>query len=162
VPAFMVLNESGRAREPVHLPFAPGAIHLRAAEHPWGRAAANGGGWSSPQPVLTRNAVAAYLACGDEGPEGLPGCQPEVEPNGALDLTSALAGKPELAGKCLGGEVVHAVQDQLSGNPIGRLYGVNVIDDWTEDLGNGEAEIYWNASTWNPYQVVLIKTRLKR
>jgi hypothetical protein len=62
--------------------------------------------------------------------------------------------------KCLGGEVVHAVQDQLSGNPIGRLYGVNVIDEWTEDLGDGEAEIYWNASTWNPYQVVLIKTRL--
>jgi hypothetical protein len=48
------------------------------------------------------------------------------------------------------------------------LYGVNLIDDWTEEItdpaaaasGERTAEVYWNASTWNPYQVVLVKTRL--
>jgi hypothetical protein len=27
--------------------------------------------------------------------------------------------------------------------------------------GERAAEIYWNASTWNPYQVVLFKTELQ-
>jgi hypothetical protein len=66
------------------------------------------------------------------------------------------------------GEAVRAVQDSFSGNPIGRLYAPNIIDEWTEDLteaaarssGERSAEVYWNVSTWNPYQVVLFKTRL--
>ena len=61
-------------------------------------------------------------------------------------------------------------QGALSGNSIGRLYGVNVIDEWTADVtqeaatrpGERVAEIYWNASTWNPYRVVLAKTQLRR
>jgi hypothetical protein len=68
----------------------------------------------------------------------------------------------------LEGEFVHGAQDALSGNRIGRLYGVNIIDDWEQEVvdpvaaagGERTAEVYWNASTWNPYQVVLVKTRL--
>lgn len=177
LPAFMVLGTSGRAREPVHLPFAPGAIHMRLAQHPWGAATRSDviGAWSSPEPVLTRQAAARYLACGDE-PEALPGCLKEGDPKTPLDLFATLAGlavtEPSKLGKvgpsCVGGEFVHGVQDTLSGNRIGRLYGVNLIDDWAEEIrdpaaaasGERTAEVYWNASTWNPYQVVLVKTRI--
>jgi hypothetical protein len=178
VPAFMVLRSSGRARDPVHLPFAPGAIHMRLAEHPWGAAerGASKGAWTSPEPVLTRQAAAHYLACGDDGPESLPGCLKEGDPHTPFDLIATLAGLAvtdadelsRVGGSCLEGEFVHGAQDALSGNRIGRLYGVNIIDDWEQEVvdpvaaagGERTAEVYWNASTWNPYQVVLVKTRL--
>lgn len=178
LPAFMVLTSSGRARDPAHLPISPGAIHMRVARHPWGGADRSdaAGAWSSPEPALTRQAAAHYLACGDEGPEGLPGCLKEGDPKSPLESFATLAGlavtNPGKAGKvgpsCLAGELVHGAQDQLSGNRIGRLYGVNLIDDWSEEIqdqaaaarGERMVEVYWNASTWNPYQVVLVKTRL--
>lgn len=178
LPAFMVMRSSGRARDPVHLPIAPGAIHMRFAQHPWGAAkrSAAAGGWTSPEPALTRQAAAQYLACGDEGPESLPGCMKEGDPHTPLDLFATLAGlvvtNPDtlgkVAGSCLAGEFVHGAQDELSGNRIGRLYGVNLIDDWSQAItdpaaaasGQRTAEVYWNASTWNPYQVILVKTRL--
>jgi hypothetical protein len=73
-----------------------------------------------------------------------------------------------VAASCMFGEAAQAVQTELSGDTIGRLYGPNILDDWTEDVtddasrarGERAVEIYWNASTWNPYQVVLWKTRL--
>ncbi len=61
-------------------------------------------------------------------------------------------------------------QTDLSGNKIGRLYGANVIEEWTRDrtaetsgLPEGEhvADVYWNVSTWSPYQVVLFETELR-
>jgi hypothetical protein len=182
IPAFGVLDPATNvAKQPVHLQRAPGAIHLRTAPHPWGRMTADRPlreGWSSFEPVLTRRDAARYLACGDGG-ESLPGCLEEGDPQGSRDLLASLAGlarrtKPgnffDIAGKCLGGQLALAGQNALSGNPIGRLYGANIIDSWTDDvsdrLGNlppGErvVELYWNASTWNPYQVVLFKTRLR-
>jgi hypothetical protein len=177
LPAFMVLRSSGRARDPVHLPFAPGAIHMRLAQHPWGAATRSDaiGGWSSPEPVLTRQTAAPYMACGDD-PEAMPGCLKEGDPHTPLELFGTLAGlavtEPSKLAKvgpsCVGGEFVHGAQDVLSGNRIGRLYGVNLIDDWAEEIddpaaassGERAAEVYWNASTWNPYQVVLVKTRI--
>ena len=74
----------------------------------------------------------------------------------------------DVAKSCISGELARAAQDALSGDPIGRLYAPNVIDEWTQDItdetqrarGERSAEIYWNVSTWNPYQVVLIKTQL--
>jgi hypothetical protein len=178
LPAFMVLHPRGRARHPVHLPVAPGAIHMRLAEHPWGAAVrgAAQGAWTSPEPALTRQAAAHYLACGDDGPESLPGCLKEGDPHTPLDLVATLTGlavtNPKELGKvgasCLTGEFVHGAQDELSGDRIGRLYGVNLIDDWAQEIddpsatsrGERTAEVYWNASTWNPYQVVMVKTRL--
>ena len=183
VPAFLVLDPaSNRARQPVHLQRGPGAIHLRTAAHPWGRMTSDRPpreGWSSFEPVLTRRDAARYLACGDGGEEELPGCVEDPDPEGPRDLLASLAGlatrtKPgrffDVAGSCLGGEFVIAGQEALSGNPIGRLYGANIIDEWTEDVsdrvgglspGERAVEIYWNASTWNPYQVVLFKTQLR-
>lgn len=67
------------------------------------------------------------------------------------------------AASCLAGGAAMSVQLALSGNPIGRLYSPNVIEEWTEDktaeAGAPAADLYWNVSTWNPYQVVLVKTR---
>lgn len=187
LPAFMVAApKTFKTRDAVNLQWASGAIHMRVAEHPWGAAsvapselgtardASAGSGWSSAKPILTRELAAPYLACGEEGPEGLPGCVEERDAFRSLTLIGALAssatreGFGEVVGNCLFGEAARATQDTMSGNMIGRLYAPNIVDEWTEDVtdagararGERSAEIYWNVSTWNPYQVVLLKTRL--
>jgi hypothetical protein len=183
LPAFMVLEpKTFKTRDPVNLQWASGAIHLRLAEHPWGAARrarrepgepredVSGGDWSSPTPVLTRQLGAPYLACGKDGPDAFPGCARDRESNRSFRLISELAAKSsdakfgEIVGSCLWGEGARAVQETFSGDPIGRLYAPNILDEWTQDVtavaGERSAEIYWNVSTWNPYQVVLVKTRL--
>jgi len=187
LPAFMVLDpKTFKTREPVNLQWAAGAIHLRDAPHPWGAARvapkepwlarddADAMGWSSAKPVLTRELAAQYLACGEAGPDGLPGCEDRSDPFREVRLVAELAsnaaraGFGDLLGSCLFGELARSLQDTLSGNPIGRLYAPNILDEWTEDVtdpaararGERSAEVYWNVSTWNPYQVVLIKTKL--
>jgi hypothetical protein len=165
VPAFMIRDpRSGVTPNPVYPQPSPGAIHLRAASHPWGRFMNDRvrySGWSSPEPLLTRRQAAPYLACPDEGRDALPGCVPGSE---------AASKSPQLSPSCVGGAVVMRAQVDLSGNKIGRLYGANVIDEWTRDrttdtpgLGGDEriVDVYWNASTWSPYQVVLFETELR-
>ncbi len=179
-PAFIVLDPgSATAPPPVHLQRSPGAIHFRVAPHPWGRGRGDGpaeDGFTSAEPVLTRRQAAPYLACGDGGEKELPGCLKQGDPNGPLDLFGTLAnlstkmnvgGFADVTAKCLGGAMAMAGQNALSGNPIGRLYGANIVQEWTAEVkdrlspGERAAEIYWNASTWNPYQVVLFKTELR-
>jgi hypothetical protein len=179
LPAFLLADpHTGETPDPTHLQPAPGAIHLRTAPHPWGRARGDrpqSEGWSSPQPVLTRALAAPYLACGRGGRNELPGCIDEGDPHGPLDMLASLAELPRgqfarVADGCIRGELQMAVQSELSGNSIGRLYAPNIIEPWTEDVsaqvpglppGERAVEIYWNASTWNPYQVVLFKTQLR-
>jgi len=179
LPAFLLLDpHTADTPDAVHLQPSPGAIHMRTAPHPWGRARGDRPaheGWTSPQPVLTRRAAAPYLACGDGGPEELPGCVEDPGPHGPLDMLTALAELPRgeftrVADRCIAGELKMAVQNELSGNPIGRLYAPNIIEEWTEDIsselpdlaqGGRAVELYWNVSTWNPYQVVLFKTQLR-
>ncbi len=180
LPAFMVADpQTAETPDAVHLQPSPGAIHLRTAPHPWGRVSGERPvheGWSSPQPVLTRRAAAPYLACGRGGQKELPGCIEEPDPHGPLDLLATLAELPRgefarVADRCLTGELQMAVKSELSGNPVGRLYAPNIIDEWTEDVsaqlpdrakGERAVELYWNVSTWNPYQVVLFKTQLRQ
>jgi hypothetical protein len=45
---------------------------------------------------------------------------------------------------------------------IGRLYGVNIIDAYTQPSTDGGLAITWNVSTWNPYGVVLMRSRISR
>ena len=46
--------------------------------------------------------------------------------------------------------------------PDGFLYAPNIFDAFTEVREDGRAvDIYWNVSTWNPYQVVMLRTRLR-
>jgi len=181
--AFLVTPPAGGyAAHPVHLAPSPGAVHLRSAAHPFGRStrgAPPSEAWSSPEPALTRGQAATFLACGEGGPAELPGCDERPDPDGPAQMVAGLArlagdpGKQSVlatTGRCLAGEIVMAAQAELSGGAMGRLYAPNVIEEWTEDvtartpgIGPGEraATIYWNVSTWSPYQVVLVKTVLR-
>ena len=41
----------------------------------------------------------------------------------------------------------------------GFLYSANIIDPWVSPAGAG-VDVIWNASTWDPYRVVLFRTRI--
>jgi len=43
----------------------------------------------------------------------------------------------------------------------GRFYGVNVIAEYSRPDGAGGVDLFWNVSTWNPYGVVLLRTKLR-
>jgi hypothetical protein len=189
LPAFILKDPRTRSViEPTYLERSPGALHFRTSPHPWGRREANlprEEGWSSAEPLLTRRSAAPYMACGEGGKSTMPGCL--EDPDAAHPRSTAKEAAPATLGgstpapepesreksaapKCVAGEMAYAAQLGLSGNPIGRLYAANVIDEWTEDvtskvggLARGEraVEIYFNASTWNPYQVVLFKAQLR-
>ena len=113
-----------------------GAIHARFAEHPWGP-------WSAPVPAL---------AAGDSSlstPE--PGS--EYAPSGLLYHSGCIGPS------CIPGEL--AISHLLT--PYGFLYAPNLFDPWTETRESGRAvDVYWNVSTWNPYQTVLLRTRIRR
>jgi hypothetical protein len=40
-------------------------------------------------------------------------------------------------------------------------YGPSIIDAWTASHDDGTTDIDWFLSTWNPYQVVLMKTTFR-
>jgi hypothetical protein len=44
---------------------------------------------------------------------------------------------------------------------IGVLYAANIIQAWTQQADTGAVDLYWTVSTWDPYQVVLLKTRIE-
>lgn len=111
-----------------------GAIHVRFAEQPWGP-------WSAPQQLLEAGNPfpldAAPASDSLYGPSGIlshPRC---IDPSCALQDT------------------------RRDPNDYGFLYGVNIIDRWTQETADG-ANIFWNVSTWDPYQVLLLKTQLQR
>jgi hypothetical protein len=124
----------------IHLIFGPdakllerdplGSIYIRYAEQPWGP-------WTAPKPVLI---------AGDPA-NGIPG---QYGPGGILfDGSCTQRG-------CVRGETVFAGMP----NERGRLYGPNIVEPWTEEREGGAIDLYWHVSTWNPYQIVLMKTRL--
>jgi len=43
----------------------------------------------------------------------------------------------------------------------GWFYGANIIEEWTRPAGNG-VDVIWNASTWDPYRVILLRTRINK
>jgi hypothetical protein len=50
--------------------------------------------------------------------------------------------------------------DYYPATEYGVLYAANIIDTWTEERA-GAVDLYWNVSTWNPYGVSLVRTRLR-
>ena len=42
----------------------------------------------------------------------------------------------------------------------GALYAPDIIDPWTTLQPDGTTTLYWHVSTWNPYQVVLMRTNI--
>lgn len=43
----------------------------------------------------------------------------------------------------------------------GFFYAANIIEEWTRAVDGG-VEVIWNASTWDPYRVVLLRTRINQ
>ncbi|MDP9197770.1 MAG: hypothetical protein M3O07_00950, partial [Pseudomonadota bacterium] len=43
----------------------------------------------------------------------------------------------------------------------GFFYSANIIEQWTRASGDG-VDILWNASTWDPYRVVLFRTHIRQ
>lgn len=113
-----------------------GAIHIRYADQPWGP-------WSPPEQLLIAGNPAT--ATGEYKKGGIlhsPACgrDPTCAPfeRGFRDIFNPF--KP---------------------NEPGRLYGPNIVDEWTMERADGSVDLYWHVSTWNPYQVVLMKTTLR-
>jgi hypothetical protein len=44
---------------------------------------------------------------------------------------------------------------------IGALYSPAIIEPWTTVSESGAVDLYWAVSTWDPYQVMLMKSRLE-
>jgi hypothetical protein len=59
------------------------------------------------------------------------------------------------------GERCQSRSPSLQQGDYGWLYGANIIEPWitADDTG---VDVIWNASTWNPYRIVLLKTRLEK
>jgi hypothetical protein len=113
-----------------------GAIHARFARHPWGP-------WSAPLPVF---------AAGDASADP-PRAGSEYASGGALYHHGCR--DPG----CIPTSPAPIFRD----TPYGFLYGPNIFDCWTEAREDGSAaDVYWNVSTWNPYQVILLRTRIRR
>jgi hypothetical protein len=180
VPEWIRADQAtGALPEIVHAQPVPGAIHMRTAAHPWGRAslaAAPEQAWSDATPVLVVDEVAELLRC--EQPGGVPsaGCTVPRTPSELISEVVEWATEinPDnwgaTAGACLLGNAAYAALYSLAGSDKPHLYGANIIDAWTDDVtarlpdlpaDERAVELYWNVSTWNPYQVVLLKTQLR-
>jgi hypothetical protein len=109
-----------------------GAVRMRTAGDPWGP-------WSPPQEVLIGGDPAK------SPPEG------QYAPGGVLH-------HPDCVGSTC---APHTAWDGVNPREYGFLYGVNIIEQWTTPAGKG-VDIIWNASTWDPYRVVLLRTHIER
>jgi hypothetical protein len=95
------------------------------------------GPWSAPEQLLlgsTRDGKAAALPSAPAGIVRRPDCS---------------------------GSACPPHESNYSADERGFLYAANIIPEWTSARDHG-VDIYWNVSTWDPYQVVLLKTRIGR
>jgi hypothetical protein len=95
------------------------------------------GPWSPPQ-VVIEGGDPNVAGSGQYGPGGVlhhPGCKEE---------------------SC----ATHSQTPYYSPDEYGFFYSVNIIEQWTRAVDGG-VDIYWNASTWDPYRVVLLRTRIE-
>jgi hypothetical protein len=181
-PAFAVADPaSGEKLPPAHPQAVPGAIYLRSAAHPWGRArvdAPASQAFTPARPVLTRRMMAKYLACDDDAKDHSE-CGPQRETHDPDDLLRAIGDWTteltpgdwlNVSAECIAGNTALGVQNSLEDDSSGHLYGANIIEQWTEDVSDRApglaerqraVELYWNVSTWNPYAVQLVKTQLR-
>jgi len=123
---------------------APGAIQIRFADQPWGP-------WSEPQPHL------------------IPGSPSVVGdmygPGGVLYHHACVDQGPATCARTDPTRPLHSLNPGCAPFPvefeIGYFYAPNIIDAYTKPDGAGGVDLYWNVSTWNPYAVLLLKTKLR-
>jgi hypothetical protein len=135
-----VMLYSGRL--PRVLPVATSGVYMRSAKHPWGP-------WSDPKLIWNPLDQGAYdcpgilytpVAVGADCPVSDP-YRPNFAPADNLNQCPAQTPTPHV--------------------DFGVEYGVNILAEFSKPgLQINTATIYWNLSTWNPYRVVLMKTKL--
>jgi hypothetical protein len=59
------------------------------------------------------------------------------------------------------GEACQSRSAQMPAGDYGWLYGANIVEPWITSSAEG-VDVIWIASTWNPYRVILLKTRIGR
>jgi hypothetical protein len=107
-----------------------GAIRMRTADDPWGP-------WTPPQDVIV-------------------GGDPAVSPPQQQFAPGGVLHHPD----CVGGTCApHTDAANLSEDEYGFLYGANIVNAWIKPAG-ASVDLIWNASTWDPYRVVLLRTRI--
>lgn len=111
-----------------------GAIHVRwtLADDPWGP-------WSKPQQLFKA---------------GNPNTTPPVA--GTQYAPGGILHHPG----CVGATCA-PYEAPLGPSDFGFLYAPNIVEQWTEDRGT-YVELFWNVSTWDPYQIVLMKSRINK
>ncbi len=127
-----------------------GAMGIRYASYPWGpwtppQIVLVGGDWDPPTwEYATEGALWSRNCTGSCIKDDIP---PDPMYEGAepfyVNLDNAAGG--------IWGDTIRA----------GRWYGPNIVDQWTLNYANS-AYIFWTASTWNPYQVVVQMTLIYR
>jgi hypothetical protein len=123
---------------------ASGSIVMRFADHPWGP-------WSPPVPHLI---AGSPKQDGDlYGPGGyLYSAQCEDSEAATCVRADATISKDNNQfPACTAGLILW---------DNGRLYGPNIIDAYTTPNDDGGMDMLWNVSTWNPYSVLLVKSKL--
>jgi hypothetical protein len=95
------------------------------------------GPWSPPQDVITADlAQGAQGTYGPGGPLRHPDCK-------AADCSP------------------HSDIFVYQAGEYGFFYSANLIEEWICPTEEG-ADLLWNASTWDPYRVVLMRTRIRK
>jgi hypothetical protein len=146
-----------------------GAIHMRMSKTPWGP-------WSDPLPLLWREHMSGFMACDAPAPAGIDldnnnnGLSDAYENPGLWLLSANGVPLGPFANVCVAGDRNRPVQGVCKAAPAGaslergNMYAPNVIDSWTTPVFSGYYDrsvvIYFNVSTWNPYEVVLASARI--
>jgi Cys-rich repeat protein len=53
----------------------------------------------------------------------------------------------------------HTAARDVNADEYGFFYSANIIEQWTRPVGES-VDVIWNASTWDPYRVILLRTRI--
>jgi hypothetical protein len=108
-----------------------GAIRMRTADNPWGP-------WSPAQDVIVGGDPYAMPLEGQYRPGGMlrhPACtEKSCAPHTDTEIYSA-------------------------DKEYGFFYSPNIIESWIRPKG-AAVDVIWNVSTWDPYRVILLRTRI--
>ena len=108
-----------------------GAMHMRTADNPWGP-------WSRPQDLIA-------------------GGDPESE---VLNDQYAVGGMLHHPRCVREGCAPRTESPDLPPGDYGFFYGASIIESWIKPAGKN-VDVIWNASTWNPYRIILLRTRIQ-
>jgi len=108
-----------------------GAVRMRSADNPWGP-------WTPAQDVIVAGS-------------------PDADPPGGQYAPGGVLYHPDCSGKACAPPTRTKFYDKRE---YGFFYAPNIIEQWIRPAGDA-VDIIWNASTWDPYRVVLLRTRIK-